>query len=289
MTAATGPSPEENLARLLRAEGKHALYQMLPPSFPGGAAVPAPTGTPRLDDRRWEFLREHLPEPVAGRTVVDVGANIGYFAFRLAGDLGANVVAYEPHAPHAQAMRLIRQACGLDEGRFEVRNSGVGLRDIESLPSSSLLLLLNVLQHAGQDYDADLVPNVGAWRGYAVEYLRRLRSRTSRLFFQLGYTWLGHADPLCRDEAIIDFTLGIVGEAGWRVEACGAIRELGADPRYEEYLLAIGGANRIYLPARRHRWRSKLSMLISPERERRRRNLYRFAQRPLWILGGGRA
>ena len=271
-----------DLGLLLRADGKHALYQMLPPCFPGGATR-AGGGTPRLDDRRFEFLRAHLPESLAGERVVDIGANIGYFSFRLATELGGSVVAYEPHPPHAHAMELIRDACGLPADRFEIRQAGVGLREIEEIPEAAIVLLLNVLQHAGQDFDSDLVPSAEAWRNYAEEYLGKLRRRARWIFFQLGYTWLGHRGKLCPDDEIVDFTLTLIRNAGWSVQACGMIRDPAA-PFYDDFPIVPGGRNEVRLPSPKRALAARLRSLITPERETARRNLYRFAQRPLWLL-----
>ena len=287
MTAGPGAALERELETLLRAEGKHALYQMLPPAYPGPRPV-ATEGMPRLDDRRFEYLRAHLPVSLAGERVVDIGANIGYFSFRLATELGASVVAYEPHAPHAKAMELIRAACRLEPGEFEVRNRGVALADVDEIPPARLVLLLNVLQHAGQDFDAREVPAIGRWREYAVEYLRRLRRRAQTLFFQLGYTWLGSRGKLCADEETIDFTLALVTDAGWRVASCGLIRDP-ERPVYEDYALDRRGRHAVFLGTPPRGLFARLRLRLDPAREAARRNRYRFAQRPLWILEAGDA
>lgn len=278
---------EAELKKLLGADGKHSFYQMLPPCFPVQGPAPVPGSTPRLDNCRFEYLRDRLPISLAGEKVIDIGANIGYFTFRLACEQGANVLAYEPYSPHARAIELIREGCGLGEERVEIRNAGVGLREIGPLPLSKCVLLLNVLQHAGQDFDADLVPTVTAWRPYAVRYLSALRERTKVLCFQLGYTWLGHAEKLCADESIVDFTASLVEEAGWRVVGCGVIRGLGASPRYDDNRLLRERSNPVPLAGLRETWVSRLGRRLFPKTGRQRRNLYRFAQRPLWVLGGG--
>ena len=143
--------------------------------------------------------------------------------------------AYEPYAAHARAIELLRGFCGLAPHRLVVEPRGVALKDVSALPESRLVLLLNVLQHAGQDFDADLVRSPEDWRGYAIEYLQRLGRRTEYLFFQLGYTWLGSRQKLCEDDDILDFTLDLVTSAGWNVVRCGLIRRArDPSPVYED-------------------------------------------------------
>jgi hypothetical protein len=274
---------QTQLLALLQEGSKHGSYQMLPPCVASlEEGLPRSSGTSRWDDRRYEWFERAMDLPLADRTVLDIGANIGYFSLRLAGEHSASVLSYEPHAPHARAIAFLRGFCGLDPDRVRIEPRGVGLRDIPSLPKASLIVLLNVLQHAGQDFDADLVPSIAHWRRYAVEYLHALRGRAPRLFFQLGYTWLGSRGKLCKDADIIDFTLSLVTEAGWRVGRCGLIRRLRDRPVYEDCPVSAGSANRALLRGRaapiRSVWRR-----FWPQRA----NRYRFAQRPLWLLEAG--
>jgi hypothetical protein len=238
-------------------------------------------GSIRLDEERLSWLTDHLD--VAGKRVVGIGANLGYFTFRLADERHAQVVAFEPYEPHARAMTLIAELCGLSDN-VEVRNQGVALAEVGSLPESDLVLFLNVLQHAGQDFDAELVRSPAEWEAYAVSYLQELRGRTQHLLYQQGYAWLGHAGPLCPDADMFDLTARVLTSAGWKIRSCGVIRDLGR-PHYVDYPLSPDSLNPVALPEPSTSLLSRATrrLLRQPAHRISRYNpgFYRFAQRPL--------
>lgn len=270
---------------LLRQNAKHSAYQMLPDCLGVvGTDLAQGVGFKRQDDKRYNWLASKLTN-LSG-TVVDIGANLGYFTFQLLKDYSVDVIAYEPYEPHARVISIIRELCGYKETRLRVMNQGVGLREIDLLPESNLLLLLNVIQHAGEDYDADLVRTVDEWRNYAISYLAKLRDKTDMLFFQMGYTWLGHDAKLCSDDEIIDFTAKLLTDAGWTIKHCGVISKHALPITYEDYSVSLTSHNPVYLGERKRSLLPKLtarlqSLLSLPSAEKF--ISYRFAQRPLWL------
>ena len=255
---------------------------MLPPCLDGaiGKSIKGFSGRKGHDISRYEWFKSRCGS-LSG-PVLDIGANIGYFSFRIIQDFKVKVIGYEPYGPHSRVLSLIRDICEVDPNNIVIENKGVGLRDIESLPEAEIIVLLNVLQHAGEDFDHELVVSLEEWRDYAVEYLTKLRTKASLMFFQMGYTWKGHEEKLCEDNDIIDFTVKLLDDAGWKVKHCGIVKNIVRPLCYEDQPVSTTEHNPVFFKA----WNSlpskimkKIIGIVRPGYFR----IYRFAQRPLWI------
>lgn len=270
------------LKTLLSKQGKHTGYQMLPPCLlEMDSDLINFVGTKRQDEQRYDWFKSKWDQ--SGVTAIDIGANLGYFSFKLAQDFSTNTIAYEPYSPHAQVISVIRDLCKFSAEQIKIENKGVGLRDIDSLPDSSLVFLLNVIQHAGEDFDADLVTSVEQWRDYAIEYLKKLRQKTDFLFFQTGYKWLGHEDKLCNDHDIIDFTAKLFTDSGWSIKNCAVIKKLNSSFSYEDYDLSLTEHNPVFLLKLKTNTMARIKWKILKLRGITDRVSYSFAQRPLFI------
>lgn len=124
--------------------------------------------------RKWRLIAAFLDclFPVQGGTILDVGANAGYYSFRMA-QCGARVEAYEPHAHYADIGRRIVDATGLPVCWHNKELQSSDLRD--------------------KRYDVALMLSVFQWmsRGNqnlseANELLRLVASSSRYLFFELG-------------------------------------------------------------------------------------------------------
>lgn len=220
----------EDIKAYLLSQSKHGLYQMLPPSLiKEMPELEKFSFSRRLDDKRYEWFSNKLD--FAGKKVMDIGANIGYFSFRLALEKNARITIYEPHQQHIKAIEAIKTILDIPESKIKCVNQGVALDDIKNLPEQDIILLFNVLQHAGEDYDKEYVPDISQWREYTINYLKSLRLKTESLVYQMGYTWLGHEDSFCNDDDIIPFTVKLLQDAGWKISHCGVIGNV-LNPHY---------------------------------------------------------
>lgn len=266
---------KEKIRELLSSQAKHGCYQMIPPDllFKMPELIKYNFSI-RLDDRRYNWFSGKLD--FAGRKVMDIGANIGYFAFRLTSEKKAIITAYEPYKSHADAIATIQKIIEIEESQFTCVNESIGIDDIDNLPDQDIILFFNVLQHAGEDYDSAYVKNIAQWREYAVKYLSKLALKTHYLIFQMGYSWIGHGDKLCEDEEIIDFTVSLLKEAGWTINNCGVISNV-LRPTYKDIF--------INKTSNRHPIINKKDMIISRLMNKIKllRMDYRFLQRPLFI------
>jgi len=268
-------SDEKHLEQLLISQSKHGNYQMLPTVLINKIPeLGKYSQSRRFDDRRYQWFSEKLN--FTNKSVLDIGANIGYFSFRLAIEKNAKVTAYEPYLKHFDAIKSIKTILELYDDQITPINKGVELNDIENLPEQDIVLFFNVIQHAGEDFDCKYVHNKTEWEKYAIEYLHRLTYKAKYIVFQQGYTWLGHAGKLCQDENIIDFTATILRKANWNIKCCGIIKDV-SNPTYSDFEVAL--QNNIH-PITNKWQRIKLNIL---RKIRISNNDYRFMQRPIFI------
>ena len=154
------------LQRLYADSSKHSVYQNVP-DF-----VSAELGYTETIDEGWRGDRQRLTflaesrTPAKGETWLDFGANTGFFALSLAHDFPQTAfLAVEANPDHA---RFIERVAHFFEMRnIEVIQRAVGLRELPTLPHSDFMLHLNVLHHAGHDFDAKLVPEKSGFAEYA--------------------------------------------------------------------------------------------------------------------------
>ena len=264
-----------NFMSYVKSEGKHGLYQLFPPAliqqYPELQNLPY--DSMRLDDKRYNFLIKNID--LKGLQITDIGSNIGYFSFRLATEETCKVLMYEPYMDHFKAIGEIRNLLNLDEKSVEIRNEGVDLDAINKLEPTDVILLFNVLQHAGEDFDKTRVQKVEDWYAFAVEYLSKLRAKTKYLIFQNGYSWLGHSNDLCNKEEIIAFTVKLLKEAGWKIEKCGIVTNFRTHA-YQEINIEKTTKNPIFSSLKYFEYGVKYRLGFNVPN-------HRFIQRPIFI------
>lgn len=178
------------LHKLYSDTSKHSVYQNIP-DF-----VTAELGYAETIDESWRGDRPRLAyllesrKPAAGENWMDFGANTGFFILSLAKMFPKTIfTAVEANPNHAHFIKRVAQYFAMDN--VKVLDRAIGLNDLDELPKSDFLLHLNVLHHAGHDFDQSLVLSKAAFGSYALQYLTKLRERTSAMIFQMGSNWGG--------------------------------------------------------------------------------------------------
>jgi SAM-dependent methyltransferase len=248
------------LRDLYMRESKHSNYQVLPRRVRQLLGSEAVATLSRFECERMAFVAANVD--FAGQSVLDMGANTGYFSIESL-DLGArSVLACEGNAAHAEFLRLAAAALG-DTGRLTVANAYLQFPQPHLPGLYGVGLLMNVLHHVGDDF-GDRSLDAHAARRFIGESLRNLAGHCSRLVFQLGYCWKGDRSlPLFRHgtkQEQIDFVADETA-GSWSIEAIG-IPQVG--PQREVAYMAPCEANL-----------------------RRRDDWGEFLNRPLFILKSG--
>jgi hypothetical protein len=174
----------------------------------------------RGDTARYADLIQKIPFQELSR-VGEIGANTGFFTLSLAHGFSKTVFyAYEINPSHVRFMQDVCEAFHMDN--VVVMKQGVDSDHADSLIHHDLLLNYNVLHHAGVDFDQDKLASEADFQTYAVDYLRRLLPKATRMVFQMGSNWGGNKQkplvPLDNDAGKIALNAQIFKQAGWMIE-----------------------------------------------------------------------
>lgn len=213
----------ERLHTLYHDASKHSVYQSVPAFIARALGYQEEIHSLwRSDSPRYDYIAERLNVPADAR-VADIGANTGFFSLNLAHDRpDCSLVAYEGNPPHAEFIRLAAKAFGL---KVQVRSELCDLNGLARLPEYHAILLLNVLHHAGFDFDRQVPDNNQEFTAYSVEYLQTLRRCTPELVFQIGSNRGGDKSRpvVSRDDDVarLVWTASVLGRAGWTIKHVG--------------------------------------------------------------------
>ena len=218
---------KKELEALYAETSKHGQYQTLPDRLADLLGMQFDVNEEWRGDRpRYPFIRDFVTNNGC-KSLLDVGANTGFFALSLAGDVpGLDVTACELNKTHARIISLLAEVGGY---HISVTDRPADLANAASFGSFDCALHLNILHHAGHDFDSANVPDRGAFKDYAVSYLDRFRGTARRMVFQMGYNWRGDKTlPLVdrEDQAgKVRFTQDLFKASGWTVGSVGFARK----------------------------------------------------------------
>ena len=212
-------SLKEELSGLYYDQSKHSVYQTLPrfveEAFSFNFAIDQQW---RGDQVRMDYLEQLLEW--TGKSVIDIGANTGYFALNLAHDHDCRVTCIEANPSHCLLIERIAEHFQMQG--VHVVNQAVGVGQAASLPKADVALLFNVLHHAGHDFDQEHVRNPAEVEEYCVQYLGALRQHVNNLVFQMGYNWGGDKSrpivAVADTRGFFAYQSRILARAGWRID-----------------------------------------------------------------------
>jgi hypothetical protein len=181
----------ERLQELYHDASKHSSYQNVPEFVSRELGYTETIDEEwRGDTARYGYILEEL-KLSPGAVLGDVGANTGFFTLSLGHSFkDSSIIAYESNTNHVEYMQLIAEYFGLDN--IHIEKLLIDLDGLDRLRCHDVILHLNVLHHAGHDFDCNLVHTVKDFETYALEYLTKLNAKASRLFFQMGSNWGGN-------------------------------------------------------------------------------------------------
>lgn len=218
---------KNELQKLYSDASKHSVYQNIP-DF-----VSAELGYTESIDEAWRgdrprltyLLAKRTPEP--GERWLDFGANTGFFTLSLAKKYPKTAfIAVEANPNHARFISSVARYFRLDN--IVTIQRAIGLRELGELPQCDFLLHLNVLHHAGHDFDTDLVSDKSRFPEYSREYLKLLSTRTNGMLFQIGSNWGGNkSQPLVEvhdNVGKVKIFSGWLRDARWHIHAVSCAR-----------------------------------------------------------------
>lgn len=221
----------EALIELVNTNSKHSQYQLIHPSlaahFPEGCYEPAG----KNEQQRQAFMDNQLP--LEGRSVLDVGANTGFFSFAAVENGARSVVSQEGNHKHAEFISLGAQCLGIQD-KLQALPSYFNFLDAPpNMRKFDVTLCLNVLHHVSDDFGNPEL-SINAAKSEMINSLNRLSSHTEHCWMQMGFNWKGDRNyPLFTNgtkNELIEFIKNGV-EGFWDID-CIAIY----DPEIQNYV-----------------------------------------------------
>lgn len=174
----------DKLAELVKAKSKHSDYQLLHPVLApivGGGYKPSG----KYEEERQAYMERHVL--LNGKTVLDIGANTGYFSFGALQAGAEKVLSIEGNEEHADFISAAAHCLGGDNlevhhGYFDFNNQSEEYYDV--------ILCLNVLHHLGDDFGDQRLLLDDAKKAM-VYSLNALSAKCNLLWMQLGFNWKG--------------------------------------------------------------------------------------------------
>lgn len=210
------------LRSLYQDASKHSVYQNIPKFVQMALGYREKINEEwRGDTARYKYILKILKDERI-TNIVDIGANTGFFSHSLAHDLeGLEVTAIEPNKSHADFIREINSIFNLKQ--INVINSALEYKDIDQLNKKfDCGLLLNVLHHAGVDFDEGEIQSPDEFWSYFRKYCEKLGVVFPMMILQLGYNWGGDkGKPIVSPDNLVEMMRGLIINSmysSWRIK-----------------------------------------------------------------------
>ncbi len=172
----------------------------------------------RGDTARYNYILEFF-EKSDFSSVLDIGANTGFFSHSLAYEFPSlKVTALEPNINHANFITEINDIFKL--GNMDIINKSLGIDDVIKFDSKfDSSLLLNVLHHAGVEFDIGKINTEIEFWDYFRNFLNSY-SISPTIIIQVGYNWGGNKlKPIIKPDCLYDMFLQLltnINQSCWK-------------------------------------------------------------------------
>lgn len=222
------------LIKFLQEKSKHSQYQSITRSLADALLIdnPLSPGNFRHEFERWDWMKSQLM--INGMSVMDIGANAGFFSFSAVEHGARHVTAVEGDIVHARFLEGASRILRVDKN-FKVENCYFDFLKPNDGDRIDVIFCLNVLHHVGEDFYRTVSSVEGA-RAIIRASLEALSYKARHCLLQIGFNWKGNRNlPLFErglKVEMIDF-IEKACENRWAVEAIGIF-----NPRTKAYSLS---------------------------------------------------
>lgn len=177
----------ERLESLYMQAGRHAHYQVLPRKLEEIFPVQDIRIKSRWERERLAYMKQHIA--FAGKRVLDIGGNTGYFTFELLDEGAKQVDYYEGNQAHAEFVRIAAKVLKKEDklsvfGKYYLFG--------EERKTYDIILCLNVMHHLGADFYS--VQSKEEAKKEMLVNINRLSVISEYLIFQMGFNWKGNPE-----------------------------------------------------------------------------------------------
>jgi SAM-dependent methyltransferase len=175
------------LTELYSKTSKHSNYQKLPTALRQYLNEDLLQIKSRYEEERLAYIMKNVA--INNKTILDIGANTGFFSFELLKNGAKSVHAYEGNKNHADFIEYAAKFIKIDKNLI-IYNSYFDFFNIPQELNYDIVLLLNVLHHIGDDYgDSSITLKIA--KNNILESINAFSGRTDILVLQLGFNWQG--------------------------------------------------------------------------------------------------
>lgn len=219
------------LMQLYEQKSKHSNYQIIPSALSKILHAESVTTNSRYERERLEYILRHLD--VKNSSVVDIGANTGYFTFELVDSGAKHVDYYEGNQDHAEFVETAVKYLNL-ESKISIYNEYYSFTK-QDTKKYDIALVFNVLHHVGDDYGNKSL-NIESSKAEIIRQLNNMAPHTTSCVFQLGFNLHGDiSKPLFENgtkaELIEYVKSGVHGY--WSIEDIGIAEEHNTGIKYK--------------------------------------------------------
>ncbi|PJJ41138.1 hypothetical protein [Hallerella succinigenes] len=192
----------DRLKSSYNAISKHSQYQILPRSLSRCFAQETLNTKSRAEQQRFDYITQKVS--LKGKSLIDIGANTGFFSFNAIEAGAKHVTSYEGNTAHAEFMSAATKLLELCS-QMEVKNEYYNFNDTRKY---DICFLLNVIHHLGDDY-GDKSLSIEKAKEFMIQQLNKMSSICQTIVFQLGFNWKGNRETCLFDngtkQEMIDF------------------------------------------------------------------------------------
>lgn len=214
----------EQLKKLYNTTSKHSHYQQLPKSI-SDLIGESTQEINRYELERIDYINSNID--LTGKTILDVGANTGFFSISSLDNGATSVDVFEGNQSHADFITNVSDILELD---INVNRSYLQFNETFD-KKYDVVYFLNVVHHLGDDF-GDVQINVDNAKQKMSEILKYFSDKTKFMVFQMGYCWKGNRDLLLFEngtkQEMISFVENSI-DGHWDIVNVGILEE---DLRY---------------------------------------------------------
>ncbi|GLR11027.1 hypothetical protein COO59_18440 [Mixta theicola] len=198
--------------------GKHTVYQKIARSVLNVIRDPRIQTAVRYEEERFDYIKKFVS--LNDASVIDIGCNLGYFAFSSLEEGAQQVTCYEGYKYHAE---FVEKAAILTDVQEKLIVKAEYYDFSVDKMRYDVAFLLNVLHHVGDDY-GDKNTTCDNAKKLIAQQINNMATIAQTLVFQLGFNWRGDKKlPLfakgLKDE-VIDFVSQVTQQC-WEIKAIG--------------------------------------------------------------------